>query len=340
MQVPSYNNAWDGSPDENTKKAGHGTAVASVIAAVANNGLGTIGVCPRCSIMAVRVSTPAGSFYSDRIAAGIIWAANHGADVINVSISAAYNESSTSVDRAITYAESVKDAVVVLASGNGVGNNGKGTDDPRANSYATHNPEAIRVADAETPDNGVTYRLDPISNYGQRLADVSAFASWVPVDSIKFADERAVGATGTSIAAGVVSGIAGLVRSSYPWLTHAQVKRVIVKSCSQLGFEGVPCGGIVSAARALAVAAKVPDPVNVRVKIRGIGKVAVSGQKTCRSSCLYNLVAGTQQLHATPTSRKWRFVGWRGGTSSKNPRLSLNIEEPEVLTAVFVRRTK
>ena len=68
--------------DEN----GHGTHVAGISAAVTNNGIGVAGVAPDAQIMPVRVLDEEGSGSTDEIAAGIRWAADNGAQVINLSL--------------------------------------------------------------------------------------------------------------------------------------------------------------------------------------------------------------------------------------------------------------
>ena len=65
---------------------GHGTAVAGVAAAAGNDRVGIAGMCWRCRIMPVKVLNANGSGSHSNIAAGIIWAADHGADVINLSL--------------------------------------------------------------------------------------------------------------------------------------------------------------------------------------------------------------------------------------------------------------
>lgn len=66
---------------------GHGTHVAGLSAAVAGNGIGVAGVAPRAKIMPVRVCDANGSCPTAAIVEGIRWAAEHGADVVNLSIS-------------------------------------------------------------------------------------------------------------------------------------------------------------------------------------------------------------------------------------------------------------
>ena len=68
--------------DEN----GHGTHVAGIIGADADNGVGVAGVAPGVKLLPVRVLDADGSGALDDIVAGIHWAIDHGADVINLSI--------------------------------------------------------------------------------------------------------------------------------------------------------------------------------------------------------------------------------------------------------------
>lgn len=97
--------------DEN----GHGTHVAGIIAALANNSRGIAGFAPRAKILPVRVLDRKGSGTSSNVAKGIIYAADRGAKVINLSIGS--NQSSTAMESAVAYAIS-KNVLVVAAAGN------------------------------------------------------------------------------------------------------------------------------------------------------------------------------------------------------------------------------
>lgn len=99
--------------DEN----GHGTHVAGIAAATGNNARGVAGVDWHAKIMAVRVLDKNGSGTLANTAAGIIWAADHGADVINLSLSGPSFPSPTILEDATYYAYK-KGAVVVAAAGN------------------------------------------------------------------------------------------------------------------------------------------------------------------------------------------------------------------------------
>ncbi|MGH2758400.1 MAG: S8 family serine peptidase [Actinomycetota bacterium] len=84
--VPGYD-LVDNDADA-SDEAGHGTHVAGIAAAVANNGLGVAGVAPNAKIMPVRVLDADGVGSLSRIEEGVRWAVDHGADVVNLSLSA------------------------------------------------------------------------------------------------------------------------------------------------------------------------------------------------------------------------------------------------------------
>jgi len=108
-----------GPQDEN----GHGTHVAGIAAAKTNNGIGVAGTAPGAKIMPVRVLAADGTGDVSTAVAGIRWAANHGAKVINLSLGDTpldqTNGTAASTERAVAYAWS-KGAVIVAAAGNDV----------------------------------------------------------------------------------------------------------------------------------------------------------------------------------------------------------------------------
>lgn len=111
----------DGAQDAN----GHGTHVAGIIAAVANNGIGVAGVAPGARILPVRVLDADGSGTTDQVAAGVRYAADQGADVINLSLGFLSGQGEVvkvigvldPVYDAFAYA-AAKGAVIVVAAGN------------------------------------------------------------------------------------------------------------------------------------------------------------------------------------------------------------------------------
>ena len=102
----------DGDPSDDH---GHGTMVAGVVAARANNGLGGLGTCSGCALMPVKVIAANGSGSAPDIAAGIRWAADNGADVVNMSFTLSGPDDG--IRDAIEHAQRLG-VLVVAAAGN------------------------------------------------------------------------------------------------------------------------------------------------------------------------------------------------------------------------------
>jgi serine protease len=122
------NGDWKSGPRDGAADSVHGTHVAGIAAAVTGNGIGIAGVARDAKILPVKVIDENGGSFED-IGAGIRWAADHGADVINLSIGGiilgllpgsqvfTLLGDETETDAAIAYAQS-KGVVVVAAAGN------------------------------------------------------------------------------------------------------------------------------------------------------------------------------------------------------------------------------
>ena len=108
---------WDfvGNDADPSDDHGHGTAVAGVIGARSNNHVGGAGICWRCFVMPIKVLDSKGSGDDTLIAAGIVWATDHGAQVINLSLGGP--GSSIELTNALAYANA-KGVIVVAAAGN------------------------------------------------------------------------------------------------------------------------------------------------------------------------------------------------------------------------------
>jgi subtilisin family serine protease len=216
--VPGYdfvNGDADPSDDE-----GHGTSVAGIIAARGNKHLGVAGVCWSCSIMPVKVLDAQGSGVDSVIAAGIIWAADHGARVINLSLGGP--GVSQDLHDAIAYAVG-KNAVVVAAAGN------SGTSD---RFYPAADPLAISVAGTTAADKRYSW-----SNFGPWVLVAAPGCNVAPVRGGR--DEFFCG---TSSAAPVVSGLAALALSTNPTATPADIAQAVERAA-------VPVPGVVQFGR-------------------------------------------------------------------------------------------
>jgi thermitase len=189
---------------------GHGTAVAGVLAARTNNRAGIAGVCWNCRVLPVSVLDRNGSGDSATLAAGIIWAVDQGADVINLSL--AGDRLTIAEDGALAYAAR-HDLILVAAAGN-EGN--------RIRQYPAADKRVIAVAASDPSD-----RLYPWSSRGEWV-DVFApgcnTSSWRGGNYATFC--------GTSSATPLVSGLAALIRSVRPRATSTEVMDSVLRSAS------------------------------------------------------------------------------------------------------------
>jgi thermitase len=169
---------------------GHGTSVAGVAAAVTNNALGIAGTAPEASILPVRVLNNSGSGTIANVAAGIMYAADQGAQVINISLGG--SSGSTALQQAVQYAWN-KGSVLVAAAG------ASGSTTP---TYPAAYPEVIAVACTTQSDT---------------LCSFSTYGSWVDVGApgVNIRTISSGGGTvylsGTSYSAAIVSGVAALL---------------------------------------------------------------------------------------------------------------------------------
>jgi hypothetical protein len=217
-----------------TDRHGHGTHVAGTIAADAASDVE--GIAYGAKIMPVKVLSDSGSGYTSWVANGIIWAADHGADVINMSLG---STSGTSVEAsAVAYARS-KGVTVIAAAGNN-------------NSSTPHYPAAhpgVIAVSAVDQTKAKAY----FSNYG---AYVDVAAPGVNILSTYLND--GLGAmSGTSMASPHVAGVAALIEGAAPGLTPDQVEQALVASVTDLGTPGrddVFGHGLVDAPRAVQAA--------------------------------------------------------------------------------------
>lgn len=124
---PSCGNGdWRGPDGVAQDNDTHGTHVSGIAAAATNNGVGIAGVAPDAKVMPVKVLEDGSGSYED-IAHGVRWAADHGADVINMSLGGLQGTQAlsltgldTTLQDAILYAKSKGVAIVAAAGNDGV----------------------------------------------------------------------------------------------------------------------------------------------------------------------------------------------------------------------------
>ena len=193
-------------PGGNFDGYGHGTHVAGIIGAKADNGIGGAGVAPGCKLLPVRIFDEFGHSAEHISTAAIIWAVDHGARVINASWGSPMESEADKT--ALQYAFD-HDVVFVSAVGNDGGN------DPN---YPGASDGVIGVA--------ATTDIDTWGSF-------STYGDWVsvaaPGEGILSTFPMAKGngyriMRGTSMACPFVTGAAALIRSQFPQMTRAQVK--------------------------------------------------------------------------------------------------------------------
>ncbi|MGD1010509.1 MAG: S8 family peptidase [Candidatus Aminicenantales bacterium] len=191
----------------------HGTWVAGIAAAETNNNEGIAGVAWNCKILPVKVMDADGNGYYDQLIEGIMWAADNGAKVINIS--AGGDADDPSLKAACKYAYD-KNVVVVAAAGN----NGTSVCYP-----AAYDDYVLAVAATDYNDAWA-----PFSNPGPQV-DVAAPGVWVmgpaPQWYVGPGYLPYVFGSGTSASSPQVAGLAALLMSHKPWLTPAQAMNII-----------------------------------------------------------------------------------------------------------------
>lgn len=195
---------------------GHGTAVAGTIAAVCNNGVGVAGVACGAKIMPVLIANSQGQAYLSDIATGIRWAADHGAQVINVSYDGMTG--SQTIDDAANYARS-KNASVVTAAGNSGNNPG----------FTSNDPYLFTVAATDSSDSRASF-----SSYGPYV-DIAA-----PGTMIWTTDMNGSYGTweGTSFASPIVAAVEAMMLSVNHNLTPDQRENILRNTAVDLGASG------------------------------------------------------------------------------------------------------
>lgn len=269
----------------------HGTHVAGLIAAVANNQIGGTGVAPGAKIMPINVFTKDEAYTSD-IIKGIQYAEKSGADIINMSLgmydySKALNDAVQAADK--------KGVLIVGAAGN--------DRKFKESFYPAAFPNVLSVS-STTKYDAKSY----FSNYGSTI-DIAAPGSEI-ISTLPKGQYGSM--SGTSMAAPIVSGSAALVLSKEPRLTNEQVAYRLMSTADDLGPKGKDTSfgaGRVNVANALKhrllvtpIVSQLTDKdksIRIQYKAAFNGKIIITGktriEKQLNVSAVNEIIAIPQQ---------------------------------------------
>lgn len=203
---------------------GHGTIVAGVLAAARDNDTGGAGVAPGCRIVPLRAFGADGLAEDDDVAAAIVYAAQLGVEVLNLSFGDVYQ--SPLMHESIRYA--VDNGTVVVASAGNVGG-----DRPH---YPSDYPEVISTAWLNQDGTAIAGR----GTYGVGI-DIGAPGTAIYTTLLPPDDQPEVlygRRSGSSMAAPMVSAAAALLRSLQPDLSPAAIRSILTGAAVDIGLPG------------------------------------------------------------------------------------------------------
>ena len=252
-------------PGVNSDDNGHGTIVAGIAGAITNNAKGIAGINWNARLMPIKALDATGSGFASDVAAGMRWAADHGAKVINLSIGGQGLQGITVLQEAISYAFN-KGVLIVAAAGNDAADTGGSLNTSPVLPVCADGGKnmVVGVAAVDIQDRKARF-----SNYGSNCVDIAAPGTGTFVDKQQkqglistYYDPTRPGehdlyvyAVGTSVAAPMVSGVASLMISSFPELDIVSLRDRLIGSVDNIdpvnltGCNGSPCQGQIGRGR-------------------------------------------------------------------------------------------
>jgi thermitase len=201
----------------------HGTHVAGTIAAEQNNRTGIAGIASQVKIMAIRTVPDSSDETDADVVESFLYAAKHGARIINCSFGKRNNEGGMIVNETIDHIGKTYKTLVIAAAGNDYGRD----IDSRLVYPASFPSDYLMVVASTTKSGGLSW----FSNIGKKNVDVAAPGSGVysttPGNSYG-------NMSGTSMASPTTAGVAAEVLSHFPNLDAVSLKNVLIKSVTKV----------------------------------------------------------------------------------------------------------
>lgn len=267
----------------------HGTQVAGIIASTLDNGIGTVGIAPNSRILAIKALDYTGSGYNSDISEGIIYAADHGADIINLSLGSLTDNAV--MQHAVEYAQS-KNVLVVAAAGNIE----DGYNDTR---WPAAYPGVVAVGATTVANNSASFSVK--KDYLSVVAPGSMIYSPSLYNSYEYA-------SGTSAAAPAVAALAALVKQKHPYFSADNIKTIMEARATDLGAPGkdIYYGyGLINPINTLDIVVPPSNPTNPSPPPITITPVA-KGAYTVTSQGIVRTYAGAQwygDLEGSPLNK-------------------------------------
>jgi hypothetical protein len=253
----------------------HGTAVAGVIAASANNQIGIAGIAPKCRLVALRAFDETGNAEDDDIASAIVYAADNNVKILNLS----FGDIVPSLLQrdAIRYA--TKKGVLIFAS--------SGNDGSTNPHYPSDFDECVSVGGTILASDNVSESEVVTSTHGHGM-DLMAPSEHI-ITLFGSASYQFI--QGTSFSSPEAAAVAGLILSHNPKLSNLEIRSILETTCTNLdpfGYGAFEANGRIDAFKALtypgSAAIKITTPntndgfhVGDSVKIRGYAASTLFG---------------------------------------------------------------
>lgn len=205
----------------------HGTHVAGTIAATQNNGVGIAGVASNVKIMAIRTVPDDADEKDSDIVEAYLYAAKHGAKLINCSFGKQVNEGGMVVNETINHIGK-KFGVLVVAS---AGNDTQDIDARLKYPASFDSDYMIVIASTQKPSMWSTAQISNFSNYGLKNVDLAAPGS--NIYSTMVGNKYGM-ASGTSMASPNSSGVLAMILGYNPGLSPLELKKVAMDSVTKI----------------------------------------------------------------------------------------------------------